>query len=355
MSTKIYNGFCMNTLKPAEILEFTKELREIMVNIYAKQYRKLCAEKLVKIVDELTLLDHEKKYEVIENYLQSLYKENLSIIKIINSLNSGLKVPEKSIEEIVKYFSPSYFSVGGLSKEIVDEKIKATELSPTILNQDYWIRSEIVLFPLEYANNKSKLLFTSYGDEFTKVLFDICNKETPEYKALCEKYGIKEYHYQNSTDKPDNVTDKEWDERAENWNKVWQGPANQSGIPVLILDSDMFLYNMRLDEQNRNNYIPDIKTKDERINKVARDKVLTIFCEMYAVKNNIDKMEISDYSHAFREFNKEIEKPDSEIACELEKEKKRLSEILIDIDENIVKTTTIVQLIPNYMALKRPV
>ena len=345
MSTKIYNGFCVKSLSTVQILEFTKELREIMVDIFAKQYRQLCAQKLVDVVDELTMLDYEKKFDSIEKYLISLYQQQISVVKTINTLNSGYKLPEKSVKDIVKYFSPSYYSIKTLCKEIVDEKIRATELSPTILNQEYWTNASVVLFPL----NKTRLLFASFGDEFTKILLEICEKNTPEHNSFCEKYGLQEYRYQNSTDKPDSIPNREWNTRAKNWSNVWKGPANQSGIAITILDADMFLYNICLDEQNRDDYIPEIKSKEERISKLAKDNILQPYCEKYALKHSIEQMQISDYSHVFREFEKDIREKNKEVMFELQKEKERLSDILIDIDGEVIRTTTIIDLIPNFI------
>lgn len=345
MSTKIYNGFCMKSLSSMQILEFTKELREIMVDVFAKQYRQLCAQKLVDTVDELKMLDHEKKFDLIEKYLISLYQQRMSVVKTVNTLNSGYKLPEKSVGDIVKYFSPSYYSIKTLCREIVDEKIKATELSPTILNQDYWIHASVVLFPL----SKTKMLFASFGDALTRFLLEICESNTSEHNAFCEKYGLQEYHYQNSTDKPNNISNREWNIRAKNWSKVWSGPANQSGISITILDADMFLYNMCLDKQNRDDYVLEIKGKEERVAKIARDNILQPYCKKYATRNNIEEMQVSDYSHAFRAFDKDIKDNNAEIMFELEKEKEKLSNILIDIDGDVLKRTTLPMLIQNYM------
>lgn len=43
-------------------------------------------------------------------------------------------------------------------------------------------------------------------------------------RRLAKVRKLKDYHYQNSTDSPDNLTDSQWDQRR----KVWEGIFNKS-------------------------------------------------------------------------------------------------------------------------------
>lgn len=41
-----------------------------------------------------------------------------------------------------------------------------------------------------------------------------------EYASLLEEAGFEDYSYQNSTDKPESISEKEWDERHDRWKAV---------------------------------------------------------------------------------------------------------------------------------------
>lgn len=58
--------------------------------------------------------------------------------------------------------------------------------------------------------------------------------ELSKDKDFSEKYGIKDYEYWNNTDKPDEISDREWNRRGRDWDKALPGlgvPA-ESGIVV---------------------------------------------------------------------------------------------------------------------------
>ena len=109
------------------------------------------------------------------------------------------------------------------------EAMNSSEYNPV-----YDISSSLQIFPL-----KDKILFTFYG---TSSLEQILEKEP----------DIEEYHYQNQSDMPEDMSEEEWEQRRIDWER-----AMPSGIPAkngfgveLIVPTDIPL---RLSEWLDNN------------------------------------------------------------------------------------------------------
>jgi hypothetical protein len=52
--------------------------------------------------------------------------------------------------------------------------------------------------------------------------FNFNNLWEPMFKELRRKRKIKDFHYQNSTDQPDWISDEKWDERRNTWNGIFE-------------------------------------------------------------------------------------------------------------------------------------
>lgn len=53
-----------------------------------------------------------------------------------------------------------------------------------------------------------------------KLLAAIFTEQKVLVKAWESIKGVRDYHYQDSTDKPENVSDREWDRRGKDWNEA---------------------------------------------------------------------------------------------------------------------------------------
>lgn len=67
---------------------------------------------------------------------------------------------------------------------------------------------------------------------------------------------VEEYHYQNSTDKPDEVSNEEWDERRDNWEAVCAGyPSNHNNrrlfFEIVAAKSEMDTFDLEFDIAGR--------------------------------------------------------------------------------------------------------
>lgn len=54
-------------------------------------------------------------------------------------------------------------------------------------------------------------------------LFGKNNNVTEAFNDIAVKNGWQDYHYQNQTDKPDDITDEEWQQRKSVWNQIFSG------------------------------------------------------------------------------------------------------------------------------------
>lgn len=75
-------------------------------------------------------------------------------------------------------------------------------------NQDDWLKTMSWDFTYSVAvlPYKNHILMLTYGSSH------------PDFKSLIEDAGFTDYHYQNSTDRPDEISESEWGEREAAWN-----------------------------------------------------------------------------------------------------------------------------------------
>jgi hypothetical protein len=98
-----------------------------------------------------------------------------------------------------------------VSQEVSEryEKIK----SSGIRDVDYDFYFEVVVIPHK-------------GKQYLKVFFD----DVDIYSDLFEKIG-KDFHYQNCTDKPKDISEEEWERRMETWDEILgDNPWNKVGF-----------------------------------------------------------------------------------------------------------------------------
>lgn len=99
------------------------------------------------------------------------------------------------------------------------------------------------------------------------------HEEIEENYKLLEPF-IEEYHYQNQTDKPDELSDKEWDERSDVWNEIFDkyvAPSDAGFTYEIVKSDDLELDAIRKLIENYRNRFSDgyliectPKTKDEK-------------------------------------------------------------------------------------------
>lgn len=211
MSTKIYNGIIFKNFNTLD------------------QALNWCVKKqpsLEKIAIEL----FEKK--IISQYFELI--DNLSIK---NDRNELVKMFEKS-----KDSNPYSFIVD----KIRDDVEKAEKSSSRSESFELDFSSSILFF------KKQKKIIGYYLAE-DKSLIDYILKDKE----------VSDYHYQNSTDRPENISAKDWNERKAVWNSI--DIPRKEGLSFQFTSYKDLQYHSVTFENLRSNFL----TTDQRAEKIA--------------------------------------------------------------------------------------
>jgi hypothetical protein len=96
---------------------------------------------------------------------------------------------------------------------------------------------------------------------------------------------VEDYHYQNQADKPDDVSDREWNKRRRDWDLTLPGagiPAN-NGFTADLTDS---LYPLA-DVEDIISSIPDIQQRSESIAQSLLHRELLDGCDKETIHEKI--------------------------------------------------------------------
>ena len=338
MSTKIYNGYKINNLSAIELNKFISELRDRLYNIYLDKYDKLFSILLSNHVHYLNRLDDDfaktKDASKIEKFLNQLYKEYyLSNTNVIDTYTSD---KQNDIDTVINELSLSYFgSLGSLIKDYISNKCQKIDIS-NIEDTSFDFISQLCLFPKDDFT-----LFLAYGDDLDDLLYTICKSRKNKDKAFRNKFGLEYYGYWNNTDKPKNISIKEWSKRCFDW-KVIKGIPSLSGISIEILPYKAFfnkVFRLNKDIISGKYFIK----KEDNAFEIAKSKIKDSY-----IKERITDTNVSSIIKLSEEFN-ELLNNDVKIKEEFNKEYKYLESILMDIDREKI-LTVVTDLLPNYMA-----
>lgn len=210
MSTKIFNGFIINReVSTYELNEMMNIIRKEVNNTYLEIIYKDFIKFIAKILDN--------------KYCMSKRKYNIF-------LNKELEVEENEI--ICKIFT---------------KKVKESILSEELFNSDYDYSCSMTIHPLK---DKILLLLFSQRNEYNK-LFGEWDKEGEIYTK--NKFNfIDEYNYYNNTDRPENISEKDWEAREKDWNNAigYNAPSEKGMIAEFInkkeIPSEIFFKDLKL-------------------------------------------------------------------------------------------------------------
>ena len=142
----------------------------------------------------------------IDKYLLNLYDS------CIFKRNNEIESCEEKLEKIKnKIFDNSYpEKLINMAEDVVMSNSMHCMFKG--INSAVNFKSELALYPLI-----DKLLLIIYDGELAADLL--------QNKDFCERYEFSEYGYWNNVDKPENVSDQEWDQRKRDWENIDNIPA----------------------------------------------------------------------------------------------------------------------------------
>lgn len=346
MSTKIYNGYKINNLSAKELKDFVDELKAKFEKMYKEKFVNTLCLNMVSFLDNLTKLDEEykntKDSSKIEKELIELHQKQIPTERVVNMhLMNKYSIP--TIEEVLKDFDGYLGScIGCFYQEVSNISIGrdiARMPNPISFNCD------MCIYPLE-----DKILLQAFGDLDT-YFQNICYSRKKVDKEFCKKYGLVFYGYWNNTEKPNNVTKKEWDIRCIEWNQVLKGIGIpiENGLLLTIVHREPFIDNLMLGLINKNKTLfkKMIPSFEDRVNVVAETIVKSKYVNEKMEEKNLDKSDYFEICEISGEFKKKIQEKDSTLLEEISKKELELKDVLkpINIDTLI---NSIFDYCPNY-------
>lgn len=208
MSTKIYNGYILTTNDFVQIRDHIKEIRPWFDEIKKKH--------LIDVMDRMAMSRLDKM--ALDDTMQKLSAKEVKI-------------------------------------QVRDEAMNALEKAERSATYNYpWdITVNLTVIPLQ---GKTLALFYAH---------------MKPYVELWQSFKwVKDYHYQNQVDKPEEIPDEEWETRKQDWELALPG----AGIPALegfsidICDG-RFPYDLKWPKIN----FKVLGTREERARKYAQERV----------------------------------------------------------------------------------
>lgn len=341
MSTKIYNGFKIKNLTLHEQKAFLDEVKEKLIPFYIESYCDVFAKRLIKVIDSLTILDNEKDFEKIEKDLLLYYRQQMSFEKLTKSVCRNLPI-DIDKTQVLKSFDKSYYTMRSLLEDMLEQSMKVSEVSSDIFSLDTDFKADFVFLPL----SDTETLFMTYSNNFTNFFHTLC-----EDNEFCKKYGLEDYCYQNQSDKPKWISEKDWNKRDEDWKTVLKtGIPSKDGILISLMDAELFrmyLFDYDITEK----VIEKLPSKEERITKNANSRAFDIYWNEYAKKHNIDltsNIVYSEVMSANSEFKEKLNNKDDKAVGLLKTEEDKLRKLLLDVDSGNITKLSILNWVPNY-------
>ena len=200
MSTKIYDAYKFDrkyTLD--ELMSITDKWRKDIIDIAEKQFAEMCF-KLFAYYYDLADMDIAKYADTSKNHIE---KQIYNTLADINSDKFSASLLMLYITDILR-------------NDMNDTKSSCNNM------MSHHFKGNIQIFTVA-----KKILFMYFG--------------SPSYRDyIANQPNVQDYHYQNSTDRPENISAAAWDRRYKNWDKAIGPdyvPANH-GISVNFINPD---------------------------------------------------------------------------------------------------------------------
>ena len=331
MSTRIYNGFCMKNLKADELIEFVKELREQIRPMFDEVFCKAVAKKCEEIIKGAMKINYEydglgNSREKVDTFLRKWYNNSLSHERLYRD-------NDISIEDIRKKLD--YPFIGGILDMAINILKAEHSWSERFFCSD--LRSEIAFIP---CNNR-RLLFMTFGEEFTNIIV----KFIEQNNDFVQRYELKEYGYWNNTDRPENVTAREWNQRDKDWSNVTS--ASKCGLCSSDLFDPYYMYNeFAMDDDGRMEKVQIyMSTAIEITATLAHDLTLNHY-----ITND------SEYDGSYHtssglaiKYSEKLKNGNIEMFSYADKLEKELSETIKDKTSSELLSMNILEMFPEYM------
>lgn len=274
MSTKIFNGYMLPNMSLKNLDAFVKKARKKMLEAHNEMGEEMTIKKAVRFLDMHCIYGAEKFEDVSQD---------------------GMKFRDT--------YSPYLWAYFGLN-----EKAQKAEQSDRRTDSDYDFKSNLCLFPIR---GKILAMFFSQHQRFTDV-----------WNSFDE---VSEYNYWNNTDKPDELTDEQWERRRKDWDTALPGIGipSENGFIIEFTKGFPSLFDMKLKE-NAHKYIDSL---EKRATDYARQMV---FGERYEQNTKgLNEEPLSLLTDMYIETNKWLKTEEGKVL--IDKKAEELKEQLIPV------------------------
>ena len=334
MSTKIYNAYSCKQLNTQELNDFIQNLRKQCYLRLREQMYEQTHRKITRLIDLNAIYQTKPElskllYDHIELKLLSMYEEATE--PPIRFTRKPDKTPITQQQQL-KRIAKSPLSIRTLCKESVEHKYRLSKIS-----NDYYFydaHNSIVLFP----KDENTLLFQTFGKHINQFMNEIMEGKHEQFQA---QYDIKDYHYQNQTDQPEDISDETWQERSDTWDKVMpSGIPSKDGITIILTEIDNYYALEKAPTDAMLQQLEKIRDKNARIHRMA--------VELTDVTFLIDNKDGFSVTNSIQETRDQLIKEKGERYDKYLEYKNILAGILTDITNDDIK-----QPISNLFDMKR--
>lgn len=200
MSTKIYNGMKLPNMSVFELNEMYKVLRSKLIPVAQQEY-----------------------YKLVAKIYQSAYIYAKLGVNICEYNIDMTNIPTDADKDEILLFA----------------KREACEIIKKTRNAVLWADAE------PDADFEVSLCILPVSDAILYIPCANNNELNGELqRVMMEYFRAEEYGYWDNTDMPDNLTEDEWNNRKDNWNKALPdalGVPRQNGFVIKLVDSEFDL------------------------------------------------------------------------------------------------------------------
>lgn len=223
MSTKIYNGYVLPKMSLQGIQNLTMHLRKKAEPLWENIFYSTAINIAISKMDRDRLM---KEFGGSKCNMPSSYDD-------LVELSTSGKFDAGSFEEQFKRASSDYHNYYKIYESYSRTLLGAA--MDEVKKRIHQIKVSSSRDP--EVDPQFELMFIPMKDKTLALLYT----EQKAFKKLWESTrGVKDYHYQNSTDKPNSISAKEWKQRRNNWEEVLGNspPIKRGVIATIISDGD---------------------------------------------------------------------------------------------------------------------
>lgn len=360
MSTKVYDAFRTKKLSCSELSDFFADSQNVMKElmykyfvINARQYVDEYICRLMYLDADFSSEDEIKKRNAekcINKILRKLFfmEDNSVYSAARSSLENEVKSADKEKQNFDNHLE--YIKTGTYRYQVVNMFLRQTEFDTELESispidyTDYALRADMSIHP--------------YGGRIYFMTFGEANGMNRENKPECvqsyfEKYGIENYEYWDNTDRPEDISARQWSSREKMWDKIigFDAPISRGAILYPGKESNIFTELTGRLVKDKQGIIS--RAREEMVETYAKQIVRSKkYDEITAEKQLVDP-EFGKLASDFFEISKIVDdwtKNDAINVNEMvKKEARRIEPSFGSYGPNIMKTT-LKDIIPNYLA-----